>query len=259
MLFLDLGLMALMAGLLVGLIGGSASLVLIPVLLAFFSHKFGNSEAALHFATTTSLAISLISKAFSLWLHHKKGRLNWGLYRKIVPILAPGLLAGAFFSYWIPEKYVTLMLAAMMAQVGYSMLPERTQLVDSYKALSKRMSVKIGVVSGMLGVSGNELTVSSLVNRGVDVKSACAMGSLISSSVSFVLVIMGMLSTAQVTAAQPHYQVGYLYLPAVLIMAPVAALSSKFAAKWVVKLSKEQLQMLFSIVMFVCAIRTYSF
>ncbi|CAH0536257.1 sulfite exporter TauE/SafE family protein [Vibrio marisflavi] len=259
MLFLDLASMALIAGLLVGLIGGSASLVLIPVLLAFFTHIYGDTGVALHYATTTSLATSLISKVFSLWLHHKHGRLNWSLYTRIVPILAPGLIAGAVASYWIPEKYVTLLLAAMMAQVGYSMLPERTQLIENYKSLSKRMSVKIGLVSGLLGVSGNELTVSSLVRRGIDVKSACAMGSLISSSVSFALVAVGMLSTPQTVDSASHYQIGYLYLPAIVVLAPVATVSAKVAASWATKLRKEQLQMLFSIVMFVCAIKTYSF
>ncbi|MGF1740310.1 sulfite exporter TauE/SafE family protein [Vibrio profundum] len=259
MLFLDLGLMALVAGLLVGLIGGSASLVLIPVLLVFFSHMMGNSEVALHYATTTSLAISLVSKVFSLWLQHKQGLLNWTLYKQIVPILSPGLLVGAAFSHWIPERYVTVMLASMMAQVGYSMLPERTQLLDNHKSLSKRMSAKIGVVSGLLGVSGNELTVSSLVNRGVDVNSACMMGSLVSSSVSFILVVVGMLRTPAVSIPNSQYQIGYLYLPAIVIMAPIAVLSSKLAAKWVIKLRKEQLQFLFSVVMFLCAIRTYIF
>ncbi|MCL9780144.1 sulfite exporter TauE/SafE family protein [Vibrio sp. S4M6] len=259
MLFVNLALMALIAGVLVGLIGGSASLVLIPVLMAFFNQQFGPSDVVIHFATTTSLAISLMSKIFSLWIHQKNGNLNWALYRKMLPILAPGLMVGTAISYWIPTQFVTLLLAAMMVQVGYSMLPERTLLLRTYKSLSNRMSMKIGVVSGLLGVSGNELTISSLVKRGIDVKSACAMGALVSSSVSLVLVTIGMLSTTQVASMNTGSQVGYLYLPALFIMAPIAMISSKLAAKWVVKLSKEQLQMLFSIVMFVCAVRTISF
>ena len=70
------------AGFAAGLFGVGGGLVVVPALLALFAIKGIDPAVSVHLAIGTSLATIVVTSISSTLSHHKKGNVDWDLFKR---------------------------------------------------------------------------------------------------------------------------------------------------------------------------------
>ena len=78
----SLALTGVFAGVLAGLLGVGGGIVIVPVLFFLFQGFGVSSSSAMLVATATSLATIIPTSISSIYSHHQKGNVDFGLLRR---------------------------------------------------------------------------------------------------------------------------------------------------------------------------------
>jgi len=225
-------LLGVFAGLVAGLLGAGGGLIIVPV-LAFVFHKQGfSSGLVMHLAIGTSLATIIFSSISSMRAHHRHGAILWPVFRKLLPGIGLGALAGAFLAKLLSTQFLNNFFAVfelmVAVQMAINLRPKSArQLPQSIGILF--VGGITGVVSSIVGVGGGTMVVPFLVwcnvamRNAVATSSACVLPLAIAGTLGFV---MGGWKNIDL----PDYSFGFIYLPALLgviitsvLFAPVGA------------------------------------
>jgi uncharacterized membrane protein YfcA len=242
------------AGTLAGLLGIGGGIVIVPIVLLFFESQGVESDLAIKMALGTSLATIIFTAMSSIYTHHRKQAVQWG----IVKIMTPGILAGSLTGAWLADiipgttLYITFIvfLFLVSAQMAVSRVSAHRTLPGHFAM--NGISFGIGTVSALMGVGGGSLTVPFLSYCGVPIKkaiaTAAAIGLPIAASATLGYIIGGLNEENL-----PPGSVGYVNLPvfggvvvASLVFAPMGAILAH-------KLPDQVLRRLFAIFIFIMA------
>jgi uncharacterized membrane protein YfcA len=87
--------MGAVAGTLAGLLGIGGGALIVPVLIFVFERQGVNPEIHMQLALGTSLATIVFTALSSVAAHHRRGAVDWTIFRRITPGIVAGGLAGA--------------------------------------------------------------------------------------------------------------------------------------------------------------------
>lgn len=85
----------LVAGVLAGCFGIGGGLVVVPVLAWVYAGMEVAEPVRMHLAIGTSLATIVPTSLSSIYAHHRRGAVLWRVFRRLVPGILAGGLAGA--------------------------------------------------------------------------------------------------------------------------------------------------------------------
>jgi uncharacterized membrane protein YfcA len=222
------------AGFLAGLLGIGGGMMMVPFLTFILSARGVPPPLAVKMAIATSMATILFTSISSLRAHHRHGAVRWDLVRGIAPgILAGGLLAGAGVFAVLKGQVLALMFAGF---VGFSALQ---MLRDRKPAPHRQMpgfagqagaGGAIGLVSGLLGAGGAFMSVPFMLWCNVPLRHAvgtsAALGLPIAAASTLGYVVAGRSMPAALPGA-----FGYLYLPALAIVATASVTLAPLGAR----------------------------
>ncbi|MCB1754185.1 MAG: sulfite exporter TauE/SafE family protein, partial [Gammaproteobacteria bacterium] len=100
-LVLSLLLTGTLAGLMAGLLGVGGGIVIVPVLYNLFSLLGIDESVRMHVAVGTSLATIIPTSIISARSHYRRGSLDLGLLRQLMPGVVLGVLSGAVLSGYL--------------------------------------------------------------------------------------------------------------------------------------------------------------
>lgn len=151
--------LALLAGAVIGLLGGGGSVLAVPALI----YLLGFSPVA---ATTASLVVVAVTSAVALTAHARDGHVGWrtGLLFAAAGT-GPALLGGALAAR-LPDAVLTAGFALVAATAAVRMLrPRPTPPGDTAvrPARAAAAGAGLGGLTGVLGVGGGFLAVPALV------------------------------------------------------------------------------------------------
>ena len=224
-----------LSGLLAGLLGVGGGVIIVPALILVFGH-LGFAPAWLaHLAVGTSLA-SIIGTGWSSTLaHHRRGAVQWGLFRRLVPGIILGAWAGAAIAALLPQAGLQRLFGGFLCYVGVRMLWPRGQGIRQARPGKWGMALAgggIGALSAIVGIGGGTLTVPYLVRTGLDLRravatsSACGVPIALAGALGFVISGWG-------REGLPAMSTGFVYWPAVLgiliTSVPMAPLGARLA------------------------------
>lgn len=228
------------AGFLSGLFGIGGGICVVP-LLAIAFNRLGFSIFAMHMAVSTSLAIMIFTtgSSFLAHRHQQKGGSIWPTYRQLSPGIVLGVILGAILAHAADAyvlRFVFALVVLLMAMKMVFVKPYSHR--DALPALLWMCLVGfvIGLKSGMLGLGGGVIVIPFLVYFGVPMRQAVVVSSATSltiaslGSVAFLLLGHGM-------QGLPQWSLGYIYLPAVLVVAPMSILFARVGAFYSYRLS----------------------
>lgn len=220
------------AGMLAGLLGIGGGVIIVPIVTLLFEGHGIPQGLAIKLALGTSLATIVFTSTSSIYTHHRKGAVDWVLFRVMGPAVVLGSLLGAWLADWIPGKALYLAFIVFLFAVSLQMTLGRVSAhrkLPSTKGLAGT-SFGVGAVSALMGIGGGALHVPFLTYCGVPVKRAIATAAAIglplaaSATVGYVL---GGLDEA----GMPSGSIGYVSLPvfggvvaASLLFAPLGAI-----------------------------------
>lgn len=245
------------AGLMAGLLGIGGGLVIVPALAILFAQQGFAADAIMHYAVGTSLATIIPTSISSLLAHQRRGSVHWTVVRR----MSPGILLGALASAWLAKQ----MSSSALAQVfGVFVLLVAGQLLLGVKPAAHRQlpgavvlgltGSVIGLLSGLLGIGGGTLSVPFLLWNRVDIRlavgTAASLGLPIAIAGTVGFVISGLHA-----AAQPGYNSGFIYWPAVAAIVLASVPAAPLGARLAHYLPRATLQRLFALLLVIIGVK----
>lgn len=218
MAFLLLGAVVGFAAGLLGIGGGG---LMVPVLTALFLWQGMATDQVVHLALGTSMASIVVTSAASLRAHHARKGVIW----PVVGRMGPGAMLGAFAITFVVAELGSLFLAlffsAFMAFVAVQILRNRPP--SPGRTLWGRgglfaAGTGIGGISALVSIGGGSLTVPFLLWQNIDIRRAIGTSAALGMPLSLAGTAGFILAGASSDAAPVAGAMGYVFLPAVVMI-----------------------------------------
>jgi uncharacterized membrane protein YfcA len=211
----------------------------------------------MHLAIGTSLAAIIAGTWSSFRAHHRRGAVDWGIVRRMIPGLMVGVLGGALLARILPTAFLKYFFLAFMAlltlQMAFDLRPTPSQGLPGRAALAG-VALFIGAVSSLFGGGAAALGVPFLVRCNVGVHEAIGT----SAAMGFPIALAGTLGYAiagQGIAALPEWSLGYVYLPAALGISVTSFAVAPFGARLAHRLRGATLRRIFALFLVVLGVK----
>lgn len=240
------------SGLIAGLYGVGGAIIVIPGLVFIFQRtQLIPADMTMHFAAGSSLAIMILTSLASLRTHLRFGAILWLEVRKLLPGLAlgsicGGLLAGVISTVLLKKIYAIflILLAIKLFKDIHIIHPARSPK----KLINWFISFGIGIQSGLMGIGSGALVVPYLTYCGLNLSSIFAISNLSTLTVAIIGSLVYMF-TGQQEANTVAYSTGYVYWPAVLMVAIPSTLFAPIGVKLQYVLPPKPLKLIFILIM----------
>jgi uncharacterized membrane protein YfcA len=203
------------AGILAGLLGVGGGIVIVPVVALLLEAQGVERAILIKVAVATSLVTIVVTSTSSIISHQRRGAVDWNIFRRIVPGILVGSLAGSYVADQISGDWLYVIFVVFLYLVSVKML---TGQVSGHRGLPSAagmgaVGIGIGTISALMGIGGGTLSVPFLTYCGVAVKraigTAASIGLPIALSASIGFVYAGLDEQGL-----PPGNLGYVNLPA---------------------------------------------
>ncbi|MGI9461195.1 MAG: sulfite exporter TauE/SafE family protein [Alphaproteobacteria bacterium] len=277
MLIAVLLLLGVLSGFMAGLFGIGGSMLMVPFLVWWFDHLELFHGSSIKFAIASAMAVVVFTSLSSIRAHYLKGAINWHLVKVFtIGILPGGLVAslavfGILKSSWLYFLFAGLvLLSAKQMWVGAAnkniiekkISNKKYQPKDVFKILPRKwllvvMGAVVGFLSGLVGAGGGFLMVpfqtrfGIMINRAVATSAATGFPIALVNSFGFLLADSSHLVQSHSGRSDV---IGFVYWPAVSVIALASVLAAPFGAKLAHDLPLQTLRRIFAIGLFVMAV-----
>ena len=240
-------------GFLAGLLGVGGGMLLVPFITLILSNCGVLPALAVKMAIATSMATILFTSLSSLRAHHRHGAVSWSLVWGLSPgIVVMSLLTGALLFPWVKGGLLALLFATF---VGFS---ATQMLLDKKPSPSRQMPGPagrlaagglIGMLSGLVGAGGAFISVPFMTWCNVPIRNAVATSAALGFPIALASTI-GNLIGGRATVAPLPGAFGYLYLPALAVLATASVLIAPLGARTAERLDEGQLKRAFAVLLY---------
>ena len=247
----------LLGGLVAGLFGVGGGTVIVPALFYAFETLGLGGESNLHVAIGTSLMTIVATSWRSLSAHRGHGAVDEEVLKSWGPWVAGGALIGAGIAGFTSMGGLAIVygvcLAVVAAQMG--LLPERITLARALPTgWARRITATvIGGLSAMMGVGGGSFggMVLTLCGRPIHqaVATASGLGIAIGSAATLGFVVFGWDAVGR-----PPLSLGYVNVPASILMGLLTTAVAPYGAKLAHRLDKRVLRKSFALYLLATAV-----
>lgn len=255
-LFAELLCLGLVSGFLAGLLGIGGGMLMVPLLTILLSQRGVNADMSVKMAIATSMATIMFTSLSSVRAHHKRGAVRWDIVRHMAPgILIGGMAAGAGVFALVKGASLALIFAGFVSFSGLQMLrdkkpspsrqlPERAGLVG--------VGSGIGLLSGLVGAGGGFVSVPFMAWCNVPIHMAVATSAALGFPIALANTFGYLLGGWELEPALPG-ALGYLYLPALAVIATASVLMAPLGARAAHAMDVKQLKRVFAGLLFLLA------
>jgi uncharacterized membrane protein YfcA len=238
-----------------GLLGIGGGALMVPVLVFIYTAKGFAPEHVVHLALGTGIATIIFTSASSVWSHHRRRSVNWGIFMKMMPGVAIGTFGGAYAAGWIDPRLLaaafTLLIFGLAAQMMADTRPAASGTLPGPAVMATAGGV-IGLLSSLSATGGAALTVSFLARGNVRIHEAIGTAS----ALGWPLAVMGTLGYVLSGFGKPglpEWGTGYVYLPALAWIAAASVALAPLGARVAHRTQARPLKRVFAVVMFLLA------
>lgn len=237
------------SGLAAGLLGIGGGAIIVPALAtALFVLGFG-SDVVQHVAVGTSLAIIIPTGIMSARAHQKRGALDMGTLKLWVPFIVVGTLIGGLAAAFLSGNALRIVFAVMAFVIAANILfGFQTRIMGhlSGSALTHRLSAfVVGFISALMGIGGGSLTVPTLVAFGAKMHTAVGTSAGVGVAIAIAGTVGYIISGWSVPGVPP-LSLGYINLPALVLVAVLAARFAPFGAAIAHRMKQQTLKYVFA-------------
>lgn len=223
-------------GFLAGLLGIGGGMLMVPFMMHLLATRGIGPAYLVKVAIATSLTTILFTSLSSVRAHHRAGAVRWDLAATLAPGIVAGALIGSQFVGVAPARWMEIGFGVFLIYTALSMLrqnrasaPVKADVPLPPRGRLFAFGAVVGGVSSMVGAGGGFLTIPYLNKRGVRLQSAVAT----SAACGFPIALGGALGYVW---AGRHLDLGagmlgYLYLPALLLMSLASVSTAPMGAR----------------------------
>lgn len=246
---ISFGIIGILAGILSGLLGIGGGVITIPCLLLAFMKLGIHKPAIMHLAIGTSLAAMVFNTLSASYSHYKKKAVLFHIVKPMSLGIIIGAIIGALIARFASSNFLQIFFGVFEVLLGARFLLPEPKIVKEKKLPSfwglSSISLGVTTLSTMLGIGGGIVNVPILTHYNVPVKKAIGTSSALSFLISLFgavfFLFMGMHTT------KVDETIGYIYIPAFLIISIVSFFAAPYGAKLAHKLPTTILKKIFAL------------
>lgn len=255
-LIFSLCLLGLATGFLAGLLGIGGGMIMVPFITAILSSRGVDADLSIKMAIATSMGTIIFTSISSVRAHQKRGAIRWDLVKS----LAPGIVLGAaiasvgVFSILKGSAlalFFALFVSFSATQMFLDKKPAPSRAVPGPAGLIGAGSV-IGFLSGLLGAGGGFISVPFMTWCNVAIHNAVATSAALGFPIALANAVGYVVGGSGLTDSPP-YSIGYIWMPALLVIASCSVLTAPLGAAAAHKLPVKKLKRLFASILYLLA------
>lgn len=248
--------LGLFSGFLAGLLGVGGGAVMVPVLTSLFAAQGFTPDLVVHMALGTSMATIIFTAISSLRAHHAHGAVLWPVVWTIAPAVVVGTLVGTGLLPHVSSRSLALFFAVFIAYVAIQMAlnlkPKPTRVLPGKLGIGAA-GLLIGLVSSLVAIGGGSLTVPFLTWCNVKVQNAIGTSAAVGLPIALGGTV-GYLWNGWDVAGRPEWSVGYVYLPALVLVMLASVLTAPLGARLAHRLPVATIKRIFAgVLVLLCA------
>ncbi len=246
------------AGILAGMLGVGGGIVIVPVLFWLAPLLHVDPVLAMHCAVATSLASIVLTSISSARAHYRKGVVDTALLRSWLPSMIIGSALGGFAARFLNGETLGLIFGVVAIVVSIIMVRANPWTLMNDRPIGRIknaiVSFGIGGFSALMGIGGGTLSVPILSLFSFPIHNAVGTASsfgiaIAASAVGFYVWSGWMLD------GLPPGSVGYVNIPAALLISIVSIFTAPLGAKLAHSMPKLALRRVFALFLVVTGVR----
>lgn len=253
LLVLELIALGTVTGFLAGLLGIGGGMMMVPFMTWILASRGVDPGQAVKMAIATSMASILFTSLSSVRAHHARGAVRWDLLRSLAPgIVGGGLLAGAGLFAVLKGQGLALFFALFIGFSATQMLLDRKPKPSRQMPGAAGQTLvggAIGLVSGLVGAGGAFVSVPFMTWCNVPIRQAVGTSAALGFPIALANTVGYLIAGRSVPPALPG-AVGYLYLPALVIVAAASVSTAPIGARVAHGTDVARLKRLFACLLF---------
>jgi len=244
-------------GFIAGLLGVGGGGIMVPMLMFIFLQQGIHIDNVMHLALGTSMASIIVTSFSSMLAHQKHKAINW----RIVKLMSIGVIIGTFSSTFLASHlsslYLAMFFTAFMGYIALKMLFKK-QTKHAVKDIDNNSllisSTGIGAISALVSIGGGSLTVPYLTSKNIDIKKAIGTSAAIGLPIS-IAGTLGYLINGWNNEFEYNHSLGFIYLPAVLLISITSFIAAPYGAKLAQRLPINILKKIFAFLLILLSLK----
>jgi uncharacterized membrane protein YfcA len=254
-LVLELALIGTCTGFLAGLLGIGGGMIMVPfVTLILTAHDYP-ADYTVKAAVATSLATICFTSISSVRAHNRRGAVLWHVVKVLAPGILVGSLLGAQVAVALPGKLLGILFAIFVAFSATQMFMERKPKPSRTlpgPAATFGVGAVIGGLSALVGAGGAFVSVPFMTWCNVKIHDAVGTSAALGFPIALAGTV-GYLWAGRGMPNPPPGALGYLYLPALLVISAASMLLAPLGARTAHRMDIRPLRKLFAVVLYCLA------
>lgn len=255
LLIVELLALGTVTGFLAGLLGIGGGMIMVPFITFILDAKGFPAEHAVKMAIATSLATICFTSLSSVRAHHQRGAVLWPVARSLAPGIVVGGLLGAQLAVAMSSRVLSVLFALFIGFSATQMLldrkPKPTRTLPGAPGLFGVGGV-VGFLSSLVGAGGAFISVPFMTWCNVKIHNAVGT----SAALGFPIALAGTIGYIWAGIGLPQMpwgSVGYLYLPALIIISVASVTLAPIGARAAHRLDIKPLKRVFAFVLYALA------
>jgi uncharacterized protein len=256
LLVLELALLGIGTGFLAGLLGIGGGMLMVPFITLIMSARGVGPDLSVKMAIATSMATIIFTSISSVRAHHQRGAVRWDIVKRLSPGIVLGSLVSSLGVFALLKGNLLAIFFGLF--VGFS----ATQMFLDKKPKPARQMPgtvgqlatggAIGFLSGLVGAGGGFLSVPFMTWCNVVIHNAVATSAALGFPIALANVVGYVLAGQQVQGL-PEGAFGYIWLPALTVIALCSVFTAPLGARLSHKLPVGKLKRVFASILYVLA------
>jgi len=245
--------LGVVSGFLAGLMGIGGGMLMVPFMTLILARRGVAPGMAVKMAIATSMATILFTSLSSLRAHQQRGAVRWDLVRSIAPgIVLGGFAAGAGVFALLKGQGLALFFALFLGYNAVQMLRDRPPTPGRQMpgaAGQAAVGSAIGFLSGLVGAGGAFLSVPFMTRCNVPIREAVGTSAALGFPIALANTVGYIVGGWALAPALPG-AVGYLYLPALAVVALASTSTAPLGARVAHATDVKKLKRIFACLLF---------
>jgi uncharacterized membrane protein YfcA len=256
LLIVELAALGLVTGYLAGLLGIGGGMLIGPFMTIIMSGQGVAADLAVKMAIATSMATIIFTSISSVRAHHARGAVRWGIVKGLAPgIVIGGAIGSMGIFALLKGTTLALIFAAFISfsatQMFLDKKPKPGRELPGMLGLTGAGGV-IGLISGLVGAGGGFISVPFMVACNVAIINAVATSAALGFPIALANAV-GYAISGQGLPGLPSWSLGYIWLPALAVIALCSVTTAPLGAKMAHSLPVAKLKRIFALVLYCLA------
>ncbi len=252
-LIVELATLGLVTGFLAGLLGIGGGMLIGPFMTLIMSGQGVGADLAVKMAIATSMATIMFTSISSVRAHHQRGAVRWDVVRGLAPgIVVGGALASVGVFSILKGTSLAIFFAVFVGfsatQMYLDKKPKPSRQMPQWKGQLAAGSV-IGFLSGLVGAGGGFISVPFMVAHNVVILNAVATSAALGFPIALANTV-GYVVSGSALPGLPAWSLGYVWLPALLVIASCSVLTAPIGARVAHRMPVAKLKKVFAFVLY---------